>query len=36
MAEMKNEGIPYRVYREHPEIISTGWDGAVAPTATVD
>jgi beta-galactosidase len=36
MAELKNEGIPYRVYREHPEIISTGWDGAARPTATVD
>lgn len=36
MAELKNEGIPYRVYSEHPEIISTGWDGAPAATATVD
>ncbi len=36
MAELKNEGIPYRVYSEHPEIVATGWDGAPAPTATVD
>lgn len=36
MAELKNEGIPHRVYREHPEIISAGWDGAAAPTAAVD
>lgn len=36
MAELKNEGIPYRVYREHPEIVPTGWDGRRAPTHTVD
>ena len=30
MAELKNEGIPYRVYREHPEIISTGWRSSCA------
>ena len=32
MAELKNEGIPYRVYTEHPEIVPTGWDGRPAPT----
>ncbi len=36
MAELKNEGLPYRVYREHPEIVPSGWDGAPAPTRTVD
>ncbi len=36
MAELKNEGIPYRVYEEHPEIVATGWDGRPAPTHTVD
>ena len=36
MAELKNEGIPYRVYDEHPEIVATGWDGRPAPTHTVD
>ena len=36
MAELKNEGLPYRLYREHPEIVATGWDGAPATTATVD
>ena len=36
MAELKNEGVPYRVYREHPEIVPVGWDGAPAPTRTVD
>jgi beta-galactosidase len=36
MAELKNEGIPYRVYREHPEVVPVGWDGAPAPTRTVD
>lgn len=36
MAELKNEGIPYRVYREHPEIIPVGWDARPTPTANVD
>ena len=36
MAELKNEGLPYRVYREHPEIVPTGWDGVPATTDTVD
>ena len=36
MAELKNEGLPYRLYEEHPEIIPVGWDGAGAPTRTVD
>ena len=27
MAELKNEGIPFRVYRDHPEIVPLGWDG---------
>ncbi|WNB92649.1 beta-galactosidase [Bacillus sp. NEB1478] len=36
MAEMKNEGLPYWVYKKHPEIIPVGWDGKQAPTSTVD
>ena len=36
MAELKNEGLPYRLYREHPEIMPVGWDGVPAPTRTVD
>ncbi|HWV36486.1 MAG TPA: beta-galactosidase [Thermomicrobiales bacterium] len=36
MAEMKNEGIPYRLYEEHPEIVPVGWDGTPAPTRTLD
>lgn len=36
MAEMKNEGLPYRLYAEHPEIVPVGWDGAAAPSRTVD
>ncbi len=36
MAELKNEGLPYRLYRQHPQIVPTGWDGAPAPTRTVD
>ncbi len=36
MAELKNEGLPFRLYAEHPEIMPSGWDGRPAPTATVD
>lgn len=36
MAELKNEGLPYRLYAEHPEIVPTGWDGRPATTRTVD
>ena len=36
MAELKNEGVPYRVYREHPAAIPIGWDGEPAPSATLD
>jgi beta-galactosidase len=36
MAELKNEGLPFRLYTEHPEIVPVGWDGAPATTRTVD
>ncbi|GAA3829672.1 beta-galactosidase [Streptomyces chiangmaiensis] len=36
MAELKNEGIPFGIYRDHPEAIPRGWDGAPAPTRTLD
>jgi beta-galactosidase len=36
MAEMKNEGLPYRLYTDHPEIIPVSWDGNPASTRTVD
>jgi beta-galactosidase len=36
MAELKNEGLPFRVYAEHPEIVPVGWDGAPPTTRTVD
>jgi beta-galactosidase len=36
MAELKNEGIPFRVYRDHPEIVPVGWDGRPATSRTVD
>ncbi len=36
MAELKNEGLPYRLYSEHPEIVPSGWDGRPTTTATVD
>jgi beta-galactosidase len=36
MAELKNEGLPFRLYTEHPEIQPVTWDGAPVPTRTVD
>src|SRR5680860_586377 len=36
MAEIKNEGIPYRLYEDHPELVPVGWDGAPAPVRTLD
>lgn len=36
MAELKNEGIPFRVYRDHPEIVPLGWDGVPVTSSTVD
>jgi beta-galactosidase len=36
MAELKQEGVPFRVYREHPAAVPLGWDGAPAPSATLD
>ena len=36
MAELKNEGIPFRVYQDHPEIVPVGWDGRRAVSRTVD
>ncbi len=36
MAEMKNEGIPYRLYEDHPELVPVGWDGAPALVRTLD
>ena len=36
MAELKNEGVPYRIYREHPAAVPIGWDGEPAPSATLD
>lgn len=36
MAEMKNEGLPYYLYEDHPEIVPVGWDGKQAPTKTLD
>ncbi|MEU5725554.1 beta-galactosidase [Micromonospora sp. NPDC047738] len=36
MAEVKNEGIPYRVYDEHPHLLPTTWDGAPISTRTID
>ena len=36
MAELMNEGLPYRLYREHPELIPVGWDGRPAPSRTLD
>lgn len=36
MAEPKNEGIPYRVLREHPEIIGSSRDGKPPTPGSVD
>ncbi|MDI3418727.1 beta-galactosidase [Streptomyces luteolus] len=36
MAEMKNEGIPYRVHDEHPALHPVGWDSVPVPTRSVD
>lgn len=36
MAELKNEGLPYRLYTEHPEIAPVGWDAKPASTHTID
>ncbi|GAA2009770.1 beta-galactosidase [Nakamurella flavida] len=36
MAELRHEGVPGRVAVEHPEIRPVGWDGAPAPTSTLD
>lgn len=34
MAELKNEGLGYRLLREHPEVVPLSWDGE-RPVATV-
>ncbi|MEY9952437.1 beta-galactosidase [Leifsonia sp. EB34] len=36
MAELKNEGLPHRLRRDHPEIHPLGWNGAPAASRTVD
>ena len=36
MAELKNEGIPFRVLREHPELRQVGWDGEPGSTHSLD
>jgi beta-galactosidase len=36
MAELKNEGLPFRLYTEHPEIHPVTWDGERVTSRTVD
>ncbi|MDQ2847246.1 MAG: beta-galactosidase [Actinomycetota bacterium] len=36
VAELKNEGLPNRLYDDHPEIVPITWDGRQTPTRTVD
>lgn len=36
MAELKNEGLPFRIYDEHPAVHPVGWDSEPAPTRDVD
>ena len=35
-AELKNEGLPYSVARDPPEVVPVGWDGRPAPSKTLD
>ncbi|ASW54973.1 beta-galactosidase [Plantactinospora sp. KBS50] len=36
MAEIKNEGVPFRLYADHPHLLASTWDGAPIPTRTLD
>ena len=36
MAELKNEGLPYSLFRDHPGVVPTSWDGERSPATTVD
>ncbi len=36
MAEMKNEGIPFRLYHDHPELVSPTWKGLPVPNKNLD
>lgn len=36
MAELKNEGLPFRIYREQPDAVPLGWDGKRAESSTLD
>ncbi len=36
MAEMKNEGIPYWVYKKHPDAVPITWEGEKARSKTLD
>ncbi|NEE01554.1 beta-galactosidase [Phytoactinopolyspora halotolerans] len=36
MAETKNNGIPHRVYADHPDAVPTGWDGGETAAPTLD
>lgn len=36
MAEIKNEGVPFWVYEQHPEAVPVSWDGEPVPTRTLD
>ncbi|WP_181766607.1 beta-galactosidase [Streptomyces albidus (ex Kaewkla and Franco 2022)] len=36
MAELKGEGLPHRLRKDHPEIVPEGWDGQKDTAQTVD
>lgn len=36
MAELRHEGLPGRLARQHPDLVPVGWDGAPAPTPDLD
>ncbi|GAA1724611.1 hypothetical protein GCM10009809_20490 [Isoptericola hypogeus] len=36
MAELKHEGLPYSLFRDHPEVVPPSWDGATPDVTVVD
>lgn len=36
MAELRHEGLPGRIARDHPDLVPVGWDGASATTPDLD
>ena len=36
MAELKHEGLPYSLFRDHPEVVPPTWDGRAPDVTVVD